>query len=160
MSQTIEILHFYGQSVVILTKGGYRSSGDIPLLKSGDEFAVTLTCDNDKSSLLWEPQAALPQERIDTLKDARDRGIYTWVSMEPVLYPEQSLALIEKTHTFVNKYKLGILNYSDKLPTDLKSQVKNVNWQEYGEKAINLVKKFGNEYYIKDDLKRYLTNGV
>ncbi len=160
MRQAIEILHFYGQSIVILTKGGHRASADIPLLKAGDEFAVTLTCANNAISRLWEPNAGLPQERIDTLKEAHDRGIYTWVSIEPVLYPAQSLDLIELTHTFVNKYKIGTLNYSNKLPDELKERVKNINWQDYGITAINLVKKLGKEYYIKDDLKTYLPNGV
>lgn len=160
MRQAIEILHFYGQSVVILTKGGHHASADIPLLTEGDEFAVTLTCSDNRLSRLWEPNAALPEERIDTLKEVHARGIYTWVSMEPVLYPVQSLDLIEQTHTFVKKYKLGILNYSDKLPDGLKEQVKNINWQDYGVKAVSLVKKLGKEYYIKDDLKAYLPNGV
>ena len=160
MRQAIEILHFYGQSVVILTKGGLRAMPDIPLLKEGDEFAVTLTCNNEQSSRQWEPNAAPPQERVDTLKEAHARGIYTWVSMEPVLYPAQSLDLIEQTHIFVNKYKLGLLNYRDQLPNEFKLQVKDIDWRNYGIKAVNLVKKLGKEYYIKDDLKAHLPNGV
>ncbi len=146
--QAIEILHFYGQSVAILTKGGYRAMGDIPLLKDGDEFAVTLTCDNEVQSRQWEPGAALPAERIDTLREANSRGIFTWVSLEPVLYPEQSLALIEQTHEFVDHYKLGVLNYNP--------HAKGIDWADYGAKAIDLLKSYGKSFYIKDDLKKYL----
>jgi len=146
--QAIEILHFYGQSVAILTKGGYRALADIALLKEGDEFAVTLTCTNEVQSREWEPGAALPAERIETLKEANARGIYTWVSLEPVLYPEQSLEIIELTHEFVNKYKLGILNYHPR--------AKEIDWVDYGHKAIGLIEKYGNDYYVKDDLKKYL----
>jgi DNA repair photolyase len=146
--QAIEILHFYGQSVSILTKGGHRASVDIPLLRSGDEFAVTLTCDNDKPSLEWEPGAALPAERITTLKEAKDHGIFTWVSLEPVLYPEQSLELIRQTHAFTDKYKLGVLNYH--------SREKEIDWKQYGSDAIKLLESLGKDYYIKDDLKAKL----
>ena len=148
--QAIEVLHFYGQNVAILTKGGYRALPDLPLLKDGDQFAVTLTCLDEALSLKWEPGAALPQERIDTLKEAYARGVYTWVSLEPVLYPEQSLALIEETHEFVNQYKLGILNHHE--------HARTIDWADYGHRAISLIRKYWKEYYIKDDLKRYIAN--
>ena len=147
-NQAIETLHFYGQSVAVLTKGGYRALADIALLKTGDEFAVTMTCLDNAKSLQWEPGAALPQERIDTLKEANSRGVFTWVSMEPVLYPEQSLTIIEQTYEFVDHYKLGILNYS--------THAKGIDWADYGAKAIALLRKYNKSFYIKDDLKRYV----
>ncbi len=146
--QAIEVLHFYGQSVAILTKGGYRALADIPLLKAGDEFAVTLTCTDEIQSKEWEPGAALPAERIDTLKKAYARGIYTWVSLEPVLYPKQSLELIRMTHEFVNKYKLGTLNYHPR--------AKEIDWSDYAHRAIALCQSLKKDYYVKDDLKKYL----
>jgi len=146
--QAIEALHFYGQSVVILTKGGYRALPDIPLLRQGDEFAVTLTCDNEADSMRWESNAAPPQERIDTLMEAKARGVYTWVSLEPVLYPEQSLALITRTHEFVDFYKLGVLNYH--------LRANEINWGDYGNKAVAELQKLGKGFYIKADLKKYL----
>jgi DNA repair photolyase len=146
--QAIEMLHFHGQNVIILTKGGYRANTDLHLLQTGDEFAVTLTCTLDGHSLAWEPLAALPAERIDTLKEAHSRGIFTWVSLEPVLYPQQSLDLIRMTHTFVDKYKLGTLNYHPKAQT--------INWKQYGDEAVSLLGSLHKDYYIKDDLKAKL----
>jgi DNA repair photolyase len=146
--QAIEILHFHGQNVIILTKGGYRASPDIPLLIPGDEFAVTLTCLDSIQSLVWEPKAALPNERIDTLREAKGRGIYTWVSLEPVLFPEESLLMIELTHTFIDKYKLGTLNYHPR--------AKVIDWKLYGIQAIKLLGSLKKDYYIKDDLKAKL----
>ncbi len=147
--QAIEVLHFYGQAITVLTKGGRRALADMPLLKAGDEFAVTLTCLEAGLSRQWEPGAALPQERIDTLREASARGIRTWISLEPVLYPEQSLAIIEQTHEFVDKYKLGVLNYHP--------HARTIDWRAYGERAITLLKSRGKCYYIKDDLRKYLT---
>lgn len=146
--QAIEVLHFYGQSVAILTKGGYRALADLPLLGSGDEFAVTLTCTDDKLSRQWEPGAALPAERMDTLSGAHARGIYTWVSLEPVLYPEQSLEIIELTHEFVNHYKVGKLNWH--------SRAKSIDWGCYAQTVTALLDKLGARYYIKADLAKYL----
>ena len=146
--QAIEILHFYGQSVAILTKGGYRALADMPLLEEGDEFAVTLTCSDDDLSRQWEPKAALPAERIDTLREAKARGLYTWVSLEPVLYPEQSLELIQLTHHFVDEFKLGKLNYHRHAET--------IDWNDYAIKACHLVNKLGKKYYVKEDLRKYL----
>jgi len=68
--------------------------------------------------------------------------------MEPVLYPEQSLELIQLTHPFVDEYKLGILNYHPHAAT--------INWQKYSITAIELVRKLDKKLYIKGDFKRYL----
>lgn len=147
--QAILILQTYGQRVAILTKGGHRSRPDIPLLRPGlDEYATTLTCIDEALSRKWEPLAALPRERIEALKEAHDRGVYTWVSMEPVLYPDQSLELIRITHPFVDEYKLGILNYHP--------HAKTISWREYGIKAAELVYSLGKKIYIKEDLRKYL----
>ena len=146
--QAIIILHDNGFKVTILTKGGHRAERDFDLLGPGDEFAVTLTCTGEELSRKWEPYAAPPQDRIDTLKKAHDRGIYTWVSIEPVLYTEQSLELIRLTHPFVDEYKLGILNYHPHAAT--------INWREYGATAIELVRSLGKKLYIKRDLKKYI----
>lgn len=146
--QAIEALHFHGQNVAILTKGGWRAAVDIPALLPGDEFAVTLTCLDNPQSLRWEPGAALPQERIDTLREAHDRGIYTWVSLEPVLYPDAVYEIIERTHPFVDLYKLGTLNYH--------SHSRTIDWQEYGERAISMLEGLGKAIYVKHDLRAKL----
>lgn len=147
--QAIIILHANGFNVTILTKGGNRSMADIDLLRPGlDEYAVTLTCTSDSRSKQWEPNAAPPWERINALIKAHDKGIYTWVSMEPVLYPEQSLALIKMSAPYVDEFKLGVLNYHPHAAT--------INWREYGTAAIDLVNSLRKKLYIKEDLKRKL----
>ncbi len=146
--QAIIILHGHGFNVTILTKAGKRAQRDFDLLGPGDQFAVTLTCTSEELSKKWEPRAALPRDRIDTLKKAHDRGIYTWVSIEPVLYPEESLELIRMTHPFVDEYKLGILNHHPHAAT--------INWREYGATAIELVRSLGKKLYIKRDLSKLI----
>jgi DNA repair photolyase len=81
----------YDHPFLILTKGGMLAAKDFDLYGPNDAFGVTLTFDNDADSRHWEPGAALPADHIASLKEAHRRNIRTWVSMEPVIYPEQAM---------------------------------------------------------------------
>ena len=84
---------------------------DFDLYGPNDWFGVTLTFDNPDDSKQYEPGAALPADRIKALEEAHNRGIQTWVSIEPVIYPDQTLHLIEITHEFVDHFRVGKLNH-------------------------------------------------
>jgi len=70
-----------------------------------------LTLDDPVVSVKWEPGAALPADRIESLRRAYSVGIKTWVSFEPVLDPEAVYRLLDQTSAFVDFYKVGKLNY-------------------------------------------------
>lgn len=142
----ISILHEHGFYVHILTKGGKRSMRDFDLLSDKDAYATTLTCINPEDSLRWEPYAALPDERIDALKEAHRRGIETWVSFEPVIYPRDTVALLNRTFPFVGHYKVGTMNYHP--------HGKSINWREYGFSMKRIMDAMGIKYYFKKDLLR------
>ncbi len=142
--QAIMVLKMYGHIVRILTKGGMRATRDFDLLTEHDHFGVTLTCDNDADSLQWEPQAALPEERIDSLRYAHQHGIKTWVSLEPVLYPDQALHLIDLTHDCVDQYKVGKLNYHPR--------AKEIDWPKFRADVEARLKHYHAAYYLKRDL--------
>jgi DNA repair photolyase len=93
----------------LVTKGGTKAVRDFDLYKPSDKFGCTLTFDNPEDSLKWEPRAALPEDRIAALKEAHNLGIQTWASVEPVIYPEQSLHLIEMANDFVDSFSVGML---------------------------------------------------
>jgi len=143
--QAIMAIKKAGLNLEILTKGGSLVSRDFDLLDENDCIAVTLTCNNDEDSLKWEPGAALPEERMKVLQDAKERGIATWASLEPVLYPEQTLDIIRKTESYVDLFKVGKLNYH--------SHAKTIDWKKFGEDAISLLNELGANYYIKMDLR-------
>jgi len=145
--QAIIILHKNGFNVTILTKGGKRAERDFDLLRPGDEFAVTLTFLDEQKSRQWEPKAAIPEERIETLRKAHELGITTWVSLEPVIEPAESLEIIRQTHTFVNLFKVGLLNYHPK--------GKEIDWHQFLQECIATLKQYGCQYYIKKDLRQY-----
>lgn len=142
-------LQNYGLGICTLTKGGQRALRDIDLFRSGkDSFASTLTTLDDAFSLKWERGAALPADRISTLKKFHDAGIFTWVSLEPTLNIESSLSIVEHTYEFVDLYKIGRANY---LP-----MTNNTDWESYTHRMLEIVNRLKVKHYFKLDLQKYL----
>ena len=150
--EALKVLLGHGLNVTILTKGGARSERDFDLLAEHPDqvtYAATLVFTNEEQRLRYETgTAARTAERIAALKRAHGLGIRTWVSLEPVFDPVQSLDLIRQTYEFVDLYKVGTLNYMQ--------EAKAIDWATFGYDAIALLDSLGKDYYIKDDLKRHL----
>lgn len=148
--KTIYMLNIYGFPVQILTKGGLRAIRDFNLLQKNPDnaFSVTLTLDNPKLSQQWEPKAAPPEERIESLKIAHSMGIKTWVSFEPVIDPDAVYRMIEITHNFVDLYKVGKLNYHP--------HAKEIDWRHFGLEVKSILNNLQKPYYIKKDLNEFL----
>ncbi len=145
---TIRELKAHGWLVSILTKGGTAACRDFDLLTPDDKFGTTLTFTSDRDSLAWEPHAALPGDRIEAIRRARDLGIPTWVSLEPVIDPRQTLDLIDLTHELVDEFKVGKLNYHP--------LAKETDWAGFARDAVAKLEALGKRYYIKKDLMVYL----
>jgi DNA repair photolyase len=147
---TLEILIEHGLAVSILSKGGTRMLRDLDLLRpSRDAYAATLTSLDDNFSRKWERKARLPGDRIAALRAAHDRGIFTWVSIEPVIDVEHSLAAVAATHEFVDLYKVGMMNYLT-LPID---------WPDFTLRMIEMLNRVGAKHYVKRDLQCFLPPG-
>lgn len=147
--RTIEILHRYGHSVQILTKGGSRALRDLDLFTPADAFATTLTfAHNEILSAQWEPRAAPPLDRIATIRSFHAAGIETWVSLEPVINPSNALGIIRSTYEIVDLYKVGKLNYHP--------LANKIDWRNFGAEVVTLLELLKKKYYIKEDLQKYL----
>lgn len=136
----------------ILTKGGYRCLNDIGLFREfGKHIMVgtTLTFDNPYDSQKWESGAAFPYERVDTLDELHGAGIRTFASFEPVIDPIQSLNLMEVTAEMgcIDVYKIGKLN-------NYKGIDRQIDWTDFLGKAVEVMRKHGKEFYVKEDLRR------
>ncbi len=71
--RTLEILAEHGLAFCTLTKGGSRAMRDIHLFRPDlDAFASTLTSLDERFSQKWERAAALPADRIATLRAFRE----------------------------------------------------------------------------------------
>ncbi len=145
--RAIDVLHTFGLHVIILTKGGLNSMKDFDLLTPNDEYATTLTCMHQSDSLYWEPQAGLPHHRIRALKIAHGMGIPTWVSLEPVIYPQDSIYLAQLTKDFATHYKVGKLNYHPHAQT--------IDWIKFLNDIEAELQRLNKPYYIKKDLAKY-----
>ena len=134
----IKLLKNSGNHVQILTKGD--GSRDFDLLDDGDWYGITLT----GAEFEEEPCAEKPIKRFMALKTAKERGIKTWISFEPVIN-ENVLDLLGSPPAmqYVDRVKIGKLNY---WPSD-------INWAEFGRKAEALCQELGLDYYIKDSLR-------
>jgi len=146
-------LKAHGLAFCTLTKGGRRALRDLPLFRPDrDAFASTLTSTDSHFSKKWEPNAALPVDRMETLYKFHKAGIFTWVSLEPTIDIDHSLEVVEQTHEFVDLYKVGRANY-------LKAITTQTDWQAYTLRMIERLQHYGKKHYIKRDLQPYLPEG-
>ena len=91
----------------------------------------------------------MPSDRIEALKLAKRHGIRTWVSLEPVIDPVQTLEIIKRTHSFVDKFKVGKVNHMDI----------SVDWRRFGLEVKCLLDDLGCDHYIKRDLLAFMGKG-
>ena len=100
-----------------------------------------------------ERGAALPLDRIAALQEAHSRGIHTWVSIEPVMYTEQSLNLIEMTYEFVDCFWVGKLNHYP-------LREAKIDWPRFRAEAEALLQRSGKQPGTGYGLKHQLDEAI
>ena len=136
----ISVLKEYGNNVQILTKGsGCR---DFDLLDGGDWYGVTISCESDLAETA-EPYALSAERRLIELWAAKKSGIHTWVSFEPVLDAKAVLDCIRGCAYFIDKVKIGKLNYHPS----------GIDWARFGRDVENVCRVMDLDYYIKNGLR-------
>jgi DNA repair photolyase len=154
--EVLLILLKYNIPVSILTKGGTRCLEDLDVFeKFNDRIKIgfTLTFDNEKQSLLNEPGAAVTHNRIEALKTLHKNGIKTWVSIEPVVLPEQSLHLMEMAMPYTDHFRIGKLNH-------YRNYEKGIDWTRFLDDSVKLMRKHDKPFYIKNDLFQFKNGTV
>ena len=142
----IETAMKYGVKMNVLTKGRYDVvRPDFGLMKEAEtHFGVTCAFSDDSVRTLWEPGASSVQDRVRLLREAHDLGIYTWVSMEPVIDPYQAIEFFKRNCKNVNLWKVGKLNYHP--------HAKTVDWVKFRTDFVSCADKIGAEYILKKSL--------
>ena len=138
--EVIKVIKETGNHVQILTKGDGRR--DFDLLDENDWYGITISNSSDREAAAIEPCAIRPTGRLISLLQAKERGIKTWLSLEPVM-SENVLDLLKLYPDAFDKVKIGKLNYFPSI----------INWTEFGIKAEELCKRLGINYYIKESLR-------
>lgn len=151
----LEVAKKTGLKVDILTKGAYKYvSKDLQLIKdAGARLGVTLSFVDDAKRKEWERDAASVSDRMRLLKKAHSMGIYTWVSMEPVIDTDDALAVIDKMHDYVDFWKVGKLNYFKEVDS-------TTDWRKFYYDVISRLKRYECAYYIKNSLKKFARKKV
>jgi len=170
--EMIGVLIENGLHYTVLTKAGRKSTVDFDLMATRPDlcrYGTTLTFYDPADRRLWEPNAASTMERLVALMGAKKRGIPTWVSMEPVIYPKQTidlivatLDLVHKRPGFVDEYRIGGFNHIGQ--GHLQEFIESIGyqyppeaeWIEFARKAKTLLDKHGCRYIFKKDLQPYL----
>jgi len=147
--EVLKVLNDYNVPTAILTKGGKRALQDIDIFKkfSNIKVGATLTFVDKSESLKAEPLAAVPQDRLDMLKELHKSGIRTWVSFEPVIDYSATMKLLDLTKDFVDEYKVGKMNHYDT----------NIDWSKFGNEIAGRLYILQKDFYIKKELYKLMT---
>ncbi len=142
--EIIKLIKNSGNHVQILTKNGIGAQRDFDLLDNKDWFGVTYA--GYKTTPVVPPEeeqnAGWPIDRFRALVLAKNKGVNTWVSCEPVFDAEAIYRLIENG-AYIDLFKIGKLNYHPSV----------INWGAFGRECERLCKKHNRQYYIKEDLR-------
>lgn len=143
--EIIEAIKESGNNVQILTKNGVDAMQDFDLLDENDWFGITY-CGYPEGTLFdapsTEPGTGPLLGRLQALKIAKNKGIKTWISCEPVMDEQDILSLIMLAD-YIDLWKIGKMNYHKS----------DINWGEFGKKVERELRIYHRNYYIKDSLR-------
>jgi hypothetical protein len=78
-------------------------------------------------------------------------GIKTWASIEPVIIPSESLAVIEASLPYCDAYKVGRWNHD--------ARANAIDWAAFGKAAVDMIRSAGKRLYVKHDLRPHFPAG-
>ncbi|MDR1838562.1 MAG: DUF5131 family protein [Treponema sp.] len=146
--KVIKKINEYGVKCSILTKG------ILPLelsdLSKSNIYGITLISLDENFRKVMEPFSAPYLERIASLKQLKQKGFSTWVSIEPYPTPniiKQDISILLDKVKFVDKIVFGKLNYNKKV-----SEYNNakIYFNKMANEVITFCKAMNIECHIKN----------
>jgi len=111
--EALKLMLKYHLPVQILTKAPHRAIRDFDIIKQGDmKLGTTLVSLDPQFTAQWEKGAPSTRSRIESIQRAKDEGISTWVSLEPVFKPEDALDIIRECWRYVDFWRIGKINHN------------------------------------------------
>lgn len=139
--------------VAILTKGGMRAARDVELLaemnaKGLVKIGATLSWLDDEKAREFEKNSAAPSERLAMLEFFHSRGFVTWVSVEPVIDPDEAINAITAALPYVDQFRIGKLNHDPEREAQ-------IDWVKFLRRVVGLLEPMDKQrsIYIKKDLR-------
>ena len=150
----LEILIENELPFTILTKGGSRACRDFDLLEQGNaRFGTTLIFMDQKKADYWEPGAASIKDRIEAIREAHERNIVTWVSLEPVIDPAEAMRVVYELHTIVDHWKIGKINHTPEIEHCH-------NWIAFREEISFFLDDIEADYILKKSLTEHARDSL
>lgn len=136
----------------ILTKS-HEALNDIDLLKNYPRCCIgfSITTDDDEQRVRWEPYSSSIQERIKAIRQFKDAGVKTWISMEPILPDSSPERILLELKDDVDWWVFGRLNYH---------QVNNTWYREKARALIDIAKRYNLNFYIKKELRELINSNL
>lgn len=146
--EALTILEGQGfKAVNVLTKAGSRAVNDFDILGHCKwKFGSTIIMQNEAKRQYWEPGASSIASRYEAVKEAHRQGIYTWVSVEPVIDTGEALQVITDLLPYVSFWKVGKLNHNAAIEEAM-------DWGRFYKDVKTLLRD--RPHLIKKDLKNY-----
>lgn len=136
------------KKVQILTKAGFRAVKDFDIIgrNPGWKFGSTIMVRTEELRQKWEPGAPSIQSRYEAVKLAHKAGIFTWVSIEPVVDASEALKVISDLLPYVSFWKVGKMNHN-------KAIEDSIGWSKF---YLDVKESLGNHpHMIKRDLQAF-----
>jgi len=141
-----------GRRATVLTKGGMRAARDFDILgRNKWSFGQSIGLHTKAKLSFWEPGASSIQERLGAFILAKDLGIWTWASIEPVIDAQEALDCIEWCRGYVDFWKFGKTNHISAI-AEADPFWEEPDWKSYLAKALKIIGK--TPYMVKDDLQK------
>jgi three-Cys-motif partner protein len=146
----IEKLNAEGIKVTVLTKGVYPEElTNTKKFCEKNEYGITLVSLKDKFKKEFEPYAAPFEDRIKALEFLHNKGLKTWVSIEPYPTPnlaKQDIDLVLEKVAFADKIIFGKMNYNTEAT---KFDGNEEFYKECSDKVIAFCQRNKKQYHIK-----------
>lgn len=151
---TLKIIHVLNENnikITLLTKGVLpKQLANTHRFNKFNEYGISLVSICDSFHREFEPYTSTYKERVESLYHLHEKGLNTWVSIEPYPTPniiDQDIRKILNEISFVNKIVFGRMNYNKSV-----SQFKA--FQEFYNKTAETVADFCTvnniDFHIKD----------
>lgn len=150
--EALLMVETYGfKKVNVLTKAGFRAVADFDIFKrnKGWKFGSTIIFRSESLRHEWEPGAPSISSRYEAVKKASKLGIFTWVSIEPVVDTLEALKVMQDLKKHVNLWKVGKLNHFKEIEA-------KIDWNKFYLEAKKELE--GCEVYWKKDLLKHCIN--
>lgn len=144
----IVAMQHHGLALQLLTKRPRSMfwDWDWPRLSQGDVFGVTITTLDSEKARAIEPGADSPADRLRSLELAKTLGVTTWLSLEPVIDPDDALRVLEASRDCADAIAVGALNH----------RRSDTDWALFGKHALDKLEEIGKPYYLKQSLRQHM----